>query len=357
MSDMIRIKKKNYIEERTKESFNNINNQLKSSGGFSINRHEEKWRGKNSTKNCINLTEDHYQLKQILKGYQNSKDELKGYNSKYINQLTDLLYKKDKNFTKKRFELYSNRINNKEHKDSILNSDKNHERPYRTTSRLNSRLDRMFHSKKHESVNMYNTSRLNSHKINSNIPIHNTINSCWARNRSRLSTPSEMKSIKYILHNNSINKSKIARSIILSHLGTKEDDSFDTSLKGKEEFLVSGDKEKYQEYLSKEYKFILSPNINHVIYLFEKNQRTKNYKNVPNSKFLEFKKISIKNEFVNKIKKKNKTINLNIPNILSKYRGNPYKMKLTDLSRKSKARFNFINDCKKILINVKNNLN
>ena len=52
---------------------------------------------------------DHYQLKQILKGYQNSKDELKGYNSKYINQLTDLLYKKDKNFTKKRSRCYHKR--------------------------------------------------------------------------------------------------------------------------------------------------------------------------------------------------------------------------------------------------------
>lgn len=358
MSDMIRIKRKNYIEERTKESFSNINNQLRSSGGFIHDRHEEKWRGKNSTKNCINLTEDHYQLKQILKGYQNSKDELKGYNSKYINQLTDLLYKKDKNFTKKRFELYSNRINNKEHKDLILNSDKNQERPYRTSSRLNSRLDRMFHSKKHESVNMYNSSRLNSHKINNNIHIHNTINCSWNRNHSPISTPLKIKSIKYILRNNNIiNKNKIAKSIILSHLGTKEDDSFDTSLKGKEEFLVSGDREKYQEYLSKEYQFVISPNINHVIYLFEKNRRTKNYKNIPNSKFLEFKKISIKNEFVKKIKNKNKTINLNIPNILSKYSENSDKVKLTELRRKSKARFNFIKDCKKILINVKNNLN
>ena len=358
MSDMIRIKRKNYIEERTKESFSNINSQLRSSGGFLHDRHEEKWRGKNNTKNSINLTEDHYQLKQILKGYQNSKDELNGYNSKYINQLTDLLYKKDKNFTKKRFELYSNRINSKEHKDFILNSDKNQERPYRTTSRISSRLDRMFHSKKHESVTMYNSSRLNSHKINSNIHhIHKTINSTWNRNSSRISTPFKIKSFKYFLSNNNINKNKIAKSIVLSQLGSKEDDSFDTSLKGKEEFLVSGDREKYQEYLSKEYKFVISPNINHVIYLFEKNQRTKHFKNVPNSKFLEFKKISIKNEFVNKIKKKNKTINLNIPNILSKYRESPDKIKLTELRRKSKAKFNFIKDCKKILINVKNNLN
>ena len=121
--------------------------------------------------------------------------------------------------------------------------------------------------------------------------------------------------------------------------------------------MVSGDREKYQEYLTKEYQFVISPNINHAIYLFEKNQRTKNYKIVPNSKFLEFKKISIKNEFVNKIKKKNKTINLNRINILSKCRENPDTEKLTGLRRKSKARFNFINDCKKILINVRNNLN
>ena len=356
MSDMIRIKRKNYIEERTKESLNNINNQLKGSGGFLNDRHEEKWRGKNNNQNSINLTEDHYQLKQILKGYQNSKNELKGYNSKYINQLTDLLYKRDKNFTKKRFELYSNRINNKEYRAS-LNNDKNQERPYRATSRINSRLDRMFHSRKHESVTMYNTSRINSHKINNNIHIQKAIDSSLNRNRRSILTPIKIKSIKYILNNNNINKNKIAKSLVLSQLGTKQDDSFDTSLKGKEEFLVSGDREKYQEYLTKEYQFVISPNINHAIYLFEKNQRTKNYKNVPNSKFLEFKKISIKNEFVNKIKKKNKTINLNSPNILSKYRENPDTGKLTELRRKSKARFNFINDCKKILINVRNNLN
>jgi hypothetical protein len=357
MSDMIRIKKKNYIEERTKESFNNINNQLRGSGGFINDRHDGKWRGKNNTKNSINLTEDHYQIKQILKGFQNSRDELKGYNSKYINQLTDLLYKKDKNFTKKRFELYSNRVKNKEHRDSIFNIDKNQERPYRTTSRFNSRLDRMFHSKKHESVTMYNSSRLNSHKINNNIHIHKTINSIWNRNRSPISTPLKANSLKYYLSNNNINKNKIVKSIILSQLGSKEDDSFDTSLKGKEEFLVSGDREKYQEYLSKEYQFILSPNINHVIYLFEKNQRTKNFKIVPNSKFLEFKKISIKNEFVNKIKKRNKTNNLNIKNKLLKCSESPDRGKLTEPRRKSKARFNFINDCKKILIKVKNNIN
>lgn len=351
---MIRIRRKNYIEERTKESFNNINNQLRYSGGFMNDRHEEKWRAKDSTKNCINLTEDNYQLKQILKGYQNSKDELKGYNSKYINKLTDLLYKRDKNFTKKRFELYSNRINNKEHRDSIFNNEKNQERSHRTTSRINSRLDRMFHSKKHESVNMYNSSRLNSHKINNNIHIHKTIN----YNNSPISTPLRIKSIKHILRSNNINKNKIAKSIVLSHLVNNEDDSFDTSLKGKEEFLVSGDREKYQEYLSKEYKFVVSPNINHAIYLFEKNQRTKNFKKVPNSKFLEFKKISIKNDFVNKIKKKNKTINLNIPNLLSKYgENNPERVKLTELRRKTKAKINFIKDCKKIFINVKNNLN
>ena len=118
---MIRIKKRNYLSEK-KESFN-INNEIKV-GGFLNDKIEEIWRGKKKPLFPKSNQEEKYMLNEILKKYQSNQDELRGYSSKYVLELSELLGQKDKYFSKKRLELYNNRINNMK-KAHIYQTDKN----------------------------------------------------------------------------------------------------------------------------------------------------------------------------------------------------------------------------------------
>lgn len=339
---MIKIKRKNYLEERAQERYeNNINNQFKNSGAFSNDKSDNKWRGKDNQNSCLNSAEDNYQLKQILKRYQKSQDELNGYNSKYINQLTDLLYRKDKNFTRKRLELYTNRINNKEtffnnYNDKIKD-------PYKTISTISSKLDRMFKPRKSQLFKKHTSNTLKKGRI-----YYKTIS-----NFNPISLKDNNNYFKYKMRN----RNKLAESIISSQLRKSDDDSFDHSLKGKEGFYMTGDRDKYKEFLQKEFKFFVTPDINQIIYTYEKNQRMKNFKNIQNSQFLDLRKSnSYKCAFLNKIKRNKTKIKLNVDDIFKKnYNKISDETKNNENSKKNN-KINFIKDCKKILYKVKNNI-
>jgi hypothetical protein len=339
---MIKIKRKNYLEERAQERYeNNINNQFKNSGAFSNDKSDNKWRGKDNQNSCLNSAEDNYQLKQILKGYQKSQDELNGYNSKYINQLTDLLSRKDKNFTRKRLELYINRINNKE---TIFNNynDKSKD-PYKTISTINSRLNRMFKPRKSQLLKKHTSNTLKKGRI-----YYKTISNFYP-----ISLKDNNNYFKYKMRN----RNKLAESIISSQLRKNDDDSFDHSLKGKEGFLMTGDRDKYKEFLQKEYKFFVTPDINQIIYTYEKNQRMKNFKNIQNSQFLELRKSnSYKYAFLNKIKRNKKKIKLNFDDIFKNNCNKISDEAKNNENSKKNNKINFIMDCKKILFKVKNNI-
>ena len=107
---MIKMRKKNYIQERKNnyaldEEINNI-----AVGGGMNTGFDGLWRGKTESFAGESNPEKNFYLKEVMKKFQTNQDELKGYNYKYVLQLSDLLGQKDKDFSKKRLELYNNRI-------------------------------------------------------------------------------------------------------------------------------------------------------------------------------------------------------------------------------------------------------
>ena len=67
-----------------------------------------------------------------MKKYQTNQDELNGYNYKYVLELSDLLGQKDKGFSKKRLELYNNRIENDKKQYSKTNKKLSKNTPIQT---------------------------------------------------------------------------------------------------------------------------------------------------------------------------------------------------------------------------------
>ena len=363
MSDMIKIKRKNYIEEKAKDILNNnnIDEQIKSSGVFLNDRYEKKWRVQRNKKNFFNPIEDKFEVKQIIKRYQTSKDEFKGYNSKYLHQLTDLLDKKNKNFAQKRFQLYNKRINS--HDIIFNNNGNNFKKSHKTLSPVSSKLERMFNSKKHFTVNMFSSNnkfgKNKKMKKNLNINNRNSKNNLYKEPLGTINSSNKKKILQIFriskseknLFNNR-KKTKITKSIISSESGSSDEDTFDNQYKGKEKFIISGDMEKYQEYLHKKYNFIENNDINHMIYLYEINERNKLYKNIPKYNYLEKRKTNcFRKEFFSKIEREKKKKFLNIPKLLSRNNELIYK-----IERNKQNKLNFIKDCKKILLKDKSNL-
>ena len=340
---MIKIRKKNYLKEKEIEKLeSNINNQIfYASNTLNTERFENKWRGKNKHK-IISLTEDNYQIKEIIKKYKSSRDEINGFSSKYLLQLSDLLGQKDKNFSKKRLELYDKRINKIK-----LNINENEERKaittYNSITNINSNLKRIFNSKKAESVTMYCSERYKNkknHKKNKNLS-------------------ERSKTFKHLLSkpiNNKkffINKNKISQLILLTQFNSKkEDENYDDdSLKGKEDYLLNRDNEKYHQYLKNEYNFFNNNNIKEIIYLNEKYKRNKLFKSISNNKYLENKKNDpFKNKLFNKINRE-KDIDFN----LSKYK-NSNQLKSHNISKRNNNKINFYEDCKKIYLHLKKSI-
>ena len=321
---MIKIRKKNYIKEKEIAKIEaNIDNHIFASNALNTERFENKWRGKNKHK-IISLTEDNYQIKEIIKQYKSNKNQINGLSSKYLLQLSDLLGQKDKYFSKKRLELYDKRINKIK-----LNTNENEEKTsipvYNSLSNVNSKLKRMFNSKKAESVTMYCTERYRNKKI-------------FKKNNN---LTEKSKTFKYLLtkpinkKKNFINKNKIVESMLLTQYNSKnEDENYDDSLKGKEEYLLNRDKEKYHEYLKNEYNFFNNNNMNEILFLNEKNKRNKLFKSISNYKYIENKKNDpFKNTLFNKInRKKDNDFNL------SKYQ-NTKKLKLYEITKRNTNHF------------------
>ena len=351
MSGMIKIRRKNYIKEKAKEKYeSNINYQIRVAGGISNDRYENKWRGKPNKINYLSLTEKNYQLNEIVKQFKSSKDELQGFSSKYLRQLSDLLGQKDKYVFKKRLELYEKRIlNDKQININNKNEEKKNAQSYKNLSNINSKLGKIFNSNKPYSVTMYSTSRS---KKNKNFIKRKVDKNNKTKNNLTVLAKSKSYGSKYF-----INKNKIAQNILLTEINSNEknDNYEEDSIKGKEEFLLYGDKEKYQDYLKKEYNFFNDyNNTNQIIFLNDKNKRIKLFKDIPNYKFLEAKKIDqYKNHFFNKINKEENDICLNLHNLRNISLKNN-KMNKTNKTKSVNNKIKHFKDCKKIFIEVKN---
>ena len=354
---MIKIKRKNYIKERAKE---NLDYLIKSCGYFLSFRNEDKWRGKNTdTQNkYLNSTEDRYQLKQILKRYQKCKDEQKGYSSKYLLRLTDLLDKKDKDFSKKRLELYFNRTKSKE---ILLNNQGKYDkgRPFKTICNIRPKIERIFKPNKIQSSTLYNSSMFKKNKFNNKYFLsHNhskTLNNFFGplikdKSIKYFSSKSEDKMNFFKINN------KFDESTILSQPNLNEVNILDESLKGKEKFLETRDKENYKEYLKNEYRFFIDPDTKFIKFSYAKSQRIKKFKNLPNRKYLKLRKnLSVQNNFINKIKR-NDNKNFNTLKLSKKNNIISNKIKINEIQKKINKNINFINDCRKIFFRLKNDL-
>lgn len=114
---MIRTIKRNYLFKKKQK--NNIYNEIKSWRVLNRIKIDEIWRGRTNELNPILNSEKKYQFNQII-----NKNELKGFDYKYILELSDLLAKKDNNFYKKRLELYRSRVKSNK-KNYYYNINKN----------------------------------------------------------------------------------------------------------------------------------------------------------------------------------------------------------------------------------------
>jgi len=115
---MIKMRKKNYIQERKSNFYmdEEINN-IASRGGMN-EKFDKLWRGKTESFMAKTSQEKYFYLKEVMKKFQTNQDELKGYNYKYVLELSDLLGGKDKDFSKKRLKLYNHRIEKEKKKYS-----------------------------------------------------------------------------------------------------------------------------------------------------------------------------------------------------------------------------------------------
>ena len=361
---MIKIKKRNYISEK-KENFN-MNNIIKK-GGFINDKLEQIWRGRAKQLYQKSNQEEKYMLNEILKKYKSNQDELKGYNYKYVLELSDLLGQRDKNFSKKRLELYKNRINSRQN-THIYHTEKNLIENISNTPNIKSDINskkkiktfmtNTYGNNKYNktSNNFFNKGKNNYNNLNlqnfQNIDIYNKTSSYY-------NSPLKIASLKYLLTNQkskSCNKKdNIIASFYLTQYNNNDEDSLDTtSLVGKEAFLFSGDKEKYHEYLQKEFRFFDQPKLREAKYLFEKQKRIKLYKRLPNDKFLNYgRKDPLKIEIFNKINREKNYIYFGKQKDRIKKQN---KKRLDAINTKIKEKIGFYKNCKNIFKNIKLNL-
>ena len=376
---MIKIRKRNYLFEKNQKI--NIDNEIKSGGIENKRKIDEIWRGRTKELHDNPQSEQKYQLNQIIKKYQSNKDERKGYDYKYILELTDLLAKKDSDFTKKRLELYNRRISSKKNLNK-LELDKSLSQLYRTTNYFNQtpklqgdKLNKnpitfmtyIYGNKKNNNFrknNFYNTFYNGRNKNNNNLNNQNN-QDFYYKTSYNYNSPLRIKSLKYLL-SDSKNKSwgkeliknnnKANTGILITQYNNNVEDDFDnTSLVGKEDFLFSRDKEKYHEYLNKQYKFFNQPKLIQIKYLYEKQKRIKLFKKLPNAKYLFLKKEDpLKTEIFRRINREKNNIYFDALKNMGK---NNNTKKIDRLKNKSFNKKSFYKECKNIMMNVKNNLN
>ena len=321
---MLKMKKKNYIQERKSNFYMDDEIASKRSGGAVIPIVEELWRGKTQSFMAKTRPEENFYLKEVMKKYQTNQDELKGYNYKYVLELSDLLGQKDKNFSKKRLELYNLRVE-QEKRQYSKNNEKfiKYQTTYKPKKQSNYFMD-FFDTKKKSNLSLNNKGNLTN--------MYNTtvyINKDSMKKRER--------DIYYKTYNNNSSSNKLEKigffcgkannKYKLNNLMTEfsnkkdnEDESFDTtSLVGKEDFLANGDKERYHEYLSKEYNFFNQAKLRQMKYLFDKQKRIKLFKKLPNAKYLSYKKDNpLRLELFNKINREKEKLSKEFPHSVDK---------------------------------------
>jgi len=372
---MIKIRRKNYLFEKNQKI--NIDNEIKVGGMGSTKKNDEIWRVRAKELKDDPETEQKYQLNQIVKKYNSNKDELKGYDYKYILELTDLLAKKDNNFSKKRLELYNRRINSKKNLDK-LELDKSLSQLYRTKNHLDQKPklqgDKLNknpitfmtyiygNNKNNRKNNYYNTFYKGRNKNNNSFNNQNNQN-FYYKTSYNYNSPLRIKSLKYLLSdsknkswgkdiikNNSNNNTNTG--ILITQYNNNVEDDFDNiSLVGKEDFLISRDKEKYHEYLNKQYNFFNQPKLIQIKYLYEKQKRVKLFKKMPNAKYLLLKKEDpLKTEIFRRINREKNNIYFDVLKNMEK---NNNKKKIDRLKNKSFNKGYFYKECKNIMMNVK----
>ena len=376
---LIKIRKKNYLFEKNQKI--NIDNEIKSGGIRSKKEIDEIWRGRTKELYDDPQIEQQYQLNQIIKKYRSNKDEQKGYDYKYIHELTDLLAKKDSYFTKKRLELYNRRINSKKNLNK-LEIDKSLSELYRTTNYFNKKpkllgdklnknplalMTSIYGNNKNNNVrnnNFYDILYKGRNKTNNSLNNQNN-QDFYYKTSYNYNTPLRIKSLKYLLSdskNKSWGKDQIKNNnnantgvLITQYHNNVEDDFDSTSLVGKEDFLFSRDKEKYHEYLNKQYNFFNQPKLIQIKYLYEKQKRIKLFKKLPNAKYLLLKKEDpLKTEIFKRINREKNNIYFDVLKNMEK---NNNIKKIDRFKNKSFNKGRFYKECKNIMMNVKNNLN
>ena len=316
---MLKMRKKNYIQERKSKFYLDEEiNGMKTSGKV-IPLVERLWRAKPKCYLAKTQPEENFYIKEVMKKYQTNQDELKGFNYKYILELSDLLGQKDKNFPKKRLELYNLRIEREKKQYSKTNEKFiKYQTAYKPKKQFNYFMD-FFESKKRNNI-------LSGNKGNNNIYNKTMFNS---REKNNLKKREQDMYYKTYHSNNALNKFKLNNENdynkdVLTETSIKKNDkdeeSFDkTSLVGKEDFLVNGDKERYHEYLSKEYNFFNQAKLRQMKYLFDKQKRIKLFKKLPNAKYLTYKKENpLRIELFNKINREKQKFSNELQNSIDK---------------------------------------
>ena len=379
---MIKVKKRNYLHEKEEALY--MNNEIKA-GGFINNKVDEIWRGKSKQLFTKSNQEEKYMINDILKKYQFSQDERKGYDYKYVLELSNLLGQKDKNFSKKRLELYNNRINNKR-KTYINYTENNMLKKYESPNNITkiTKFKTKFNNKnklKEFMVNNYENCKNNKYRTYNNfynkgnkknflnkVNFNNNQLDIYSKISNNCNSPKKIASLKYLLTNpksksckkenllnNNKNDKNIISSLYLTQYNSNEEDSFDTtSLVGKEEFLFYGDREKYHEYLQKEFKFYDKPKLREIKYLVDKQKRIRLFKRLSNDKFLNYRREDpLKIEIFNKINREKNHIFLGKQKDIIK---KDNKRKLAIINNKINEKLKFYKNCKNIFENIKKNL-
>ena len=355
---MIKMRKKNYIQERKNnyaldEEINNI-----AVGGGTNTGFDRLWRGKTESFAGKSNPEKNFYLKEVMKKFQTNQDELKGYNYKYVLELSDLLGAKDKDFSKKRLELYNHRLE-KEKKYYSKTHGKfiKYQTAYKPIKQTNYFLQFFDNRKKNNFIsnhkgNMHETftNSLYSNKEKTNTKELDNYN----RTTYNYNTPHKFGDLKLLLDDKT-NKKNNKYNNIMTEISYKkkeqEEQSFDTtSLVGKEDFLASGDKERYHEYLSREYNFFNQARLRQMKFIFDKQKRIKLFKKLPNAKYLNYKKENpLRVGLFNKIMREKQKMSNEFPYLGDKKLH--LKHKKNNQGKNQKNKFN--KDCQNILIKLK----
>lgn len=320
---MIKMRKKNYIKERQSNML--LDEEIigfKTGGVFFSPTSERLWRGK--TQSLINKSkpEENFYIKEVMKKFQTNQDELIGYNYKYVLQLSDLLGQKDKDFSKKRLELYNNRIQReKKHYSKTNEKFIKYQTAYKPKKQTNFFME--FFDTRKKSNYLINNPKPNLNNMFSESLYSNKENKeseIYYKTAHNFGSSKNIEKMKLLLGDKSDKKYKNAIIDLSNRKNDNDEQSFDTtSLVGKEDFLVSGDKERYHEYLSREYNFFNQAKIRQMKYIFDKQKRIKLFKKLPNAKYLNYKKENpLRLELFNKINREKEKLAKVFPNSVDK---------------------------------------